>query len=238
MENYRMLRSILILLMIAGTATISLPEETNKETVVQDGTELIHWYNSLYQTLYTVDQEANWLASTDVTEEHTGGRIGADQTFAAFQGSSYILNKTRDLLKQKELFDPLSVRQLEKILYFGAHSPGTIPDVVNARVVAEARQSAILDGFTFCLEKEGDRCVKQVTPNQIEQVLNTSTDLAKRKLYWEVSKQSGVALKPGLIELRKLRNEIAKASGYNSFFDMEVSDYGMTVQEMMDLNQN
>jgi peptidyl-dipeptidase A len=231
-----MLRSIWIALIIAGMAAVTVSEEVGKESVVKDGKEFIHWYNLLYQTLHTVDAEANWLASTDVNPEHTGGRIGADQTFAAFEGNSYILEQSKNFLKQKELFDALSVRQLEKILYEGAHSPGTIPDVVNARVVAEARQSAILDGFTFCLEKDGDRCIKPVTPNQIEEVLSESTDLEKRKLYWEASKQSGVALKPGLVELRNLRNQIAKASGYNSYFSMEVSDYGMTVAEMMDLN--
>ena len=229
---------MLTAILIFGTATLCLPEQKPTESAQVAGKEFITWYNSLYQSLYTVTQEAEWKSSTDVTEEHTGGRIGADQVFSAFQGSPYVLNKSRELLKQKNQLDALSVRQLEKILYDGAHSPGTIPEIVNDRVIAEARQSAILDGFTFCLEKEGDKCVKPVTPNQIDEILSKSTDLAERQKYWEVSKQSGVALKPGLVELRKLRNDIAQASGYKSFFAMEVSDYGMTVPEMMQLMQN
>jgi peptidyl-dipeptidase A len=231
------LRILLIGLMIAASADVSWSQEKTTETAVRDGKEFIKSYNDLYQIMYTVDSEANWKASTDVTEEHTGGRIGADQVFSAYQGSPYILNESKEFLKQKNLFDPLSIRQMEKILYMGAHSPGTIPEVVNARVVAEARQSALLDGFTFCLEKKEDQCLKPVTPNQIEEVLSTSTDLVQRIKYWEVSKESGVALKPGLVELRKLRNEIARASGYDSYFAMEVSDYGMTVKKMMELMQ-
>ena len=33
-------------------------------------------YNRLDQRLYTVAAEANWKASTDVTDEHTGERPG------------------------------------------------------------------------------------------------------------------------------------------------------------------
>jgi len=76
-----------------------------------------------------------------------------------------------------------------------------------------------------------------VTPNQIDDVLANSRDMAERKKYWEVSKQSGVALKPGLIKLQELRNKTAQATGFKSYFDLEVSDYGMSVQEMMALNE-
>ena len=46
----------------------------------------------------------------------------------------------------------LTARQLEKLLLGAAENPGTIPEVVAKRVEAEARQSSILDGYTFCLQ--------------------------------------------------------------------------------------
>ena len=199
--------------------------------------EFLTMYNSLYQRLYTVNSEAYWAAGTDVSEFHTGERIGADKAISAFQGSTYILDRSRDFLKSKDRLKPLDVRQLEKIQYYSAHAPGTIPDVVSARVAAEAKQSATLDGFVFCEQKDGDKCVKPVTTNQIDDILKDSLDLAQRKKIWEVSKESGIALKPGLIELQKLRNRIAKETNFTSYFALEVSDYGMTVPEMMALNQ-
>ena len=42
-----------------------------------DTEEFLAMYNRLDQRLYTVAAEASWKASTDVSEEHTGERIGA-----------------------------------------------------------------------------------------------------------------------------------------------------------------
>src|SRR5712692_5038979 len=113
----------------------------------REAAEFLSMYNTVYQKLQTVSRIADWKASTDVAEEHTGERIGADHALAVFAGSTYVIEKCRNLLAQKENLDQLSVRQLEKILLNAAEYPGTIPGVVEDRVAAEANQSAILDGF-------------------------------------------------------------------------------------------
>ena len=58
-------------------------------------------YDSVAQKLYAVVAEAYWKGSTDVTDQHTGERIGADRAFGAFAGSSYVIDRTRKLLAQK-----------------------------------------------------------------------------------------------------------------------------------------
>ena len=50
-----------------------------------------------------------------------------------------------------------------------------------------------------------------------------------------MSKEIGRPLKPGLVELVKLRNQVAREMGYHSYFALKVADYGMTVDEMMKL---
>lgn len=221
------------ILLIAATLSVATAKPADVEQKKAD--EFLAMFNSFYQRIYTVDAEATWVAVTDVTDMHTGAQIGADRTFAAFIGSPYVLATTRDLLKFEQRLNPLTVRQLKAILYTAAHTPGTIPDVVNARIAAEAEQSQVLNSFEFCAEKQDDKCVKPVTPNDIEDVLATSTVVNERKKYWEISKQSGVALKAGLVKLQDLRNRTARESGFHSYFDLEVSDYGMTVAEMMTL---
>ena len=93
----------------------------------------------------------------------------------------------------------------------------------------------MLDGFTFCMERQGERCVKPITPNQIDAVLENARELAHRRKAWEVSKQTGPALKKRVVELRDLRNQLAAGLGYSSYFHLQVADYGMSVAEMMDL---
>lgn len=194
-------------------------------------------YNSIYQRLYTVDAEAAWASSTDVSEAHEAARTGADQVYAAFVGAPEVIRETRSLLARKDELDPVQVLQLQKILLAAGGNPGTIPDVVNARVAAESHQSAVLDGFVFCYtERTADgACPEPKTANDIVDALTTETDVRQRLMVWNASKEIGVPLKPGLVELQKLRNQVAREMGYSSYFGLMVADYGMTVPEMMTL---
>src|SRR6185437_15115873 len=125
---------------------------------------------------------ADWTSLTDVTPEHTGQRTGADKTLDALAGSKLIIEKTKALLKNRKQLDELTARQLDKLLLGAAESPGTIPDVVAARVEAEARQSSIMDGYAFCAalptpgsagRKQGP-CPRPITANEIDDILRKS----------------------------------------------------------------
>lgn len=215
-------------LLLAGCAA-SKPEA---KTGLQ---EFLRMYNELDQRLATVAAEANWKASTDVSEQHTGERIGADSALAAFRGSRYVIDHSRSYLGLKQSLSDLEFRQLDKILLNAAESPGTIPEIVQARVEAEAQASAVLDGFTFCLERRGGQCLKPTNPNAIDEALLKSRNLTERRKIWEASKQTGPALKKSLAELRDLRNRVAAELGYSSYFHLKVADYGLSVAEMMQL---
>ena len=74
-----------------------------------------------------------------------------------------------------------------------------------------------------------------MTANGIDELLLKSRDLAERQRVWTASKEIGRPLKPGLVELVELRNQVAREMGYKSYFALQVADYGMTVDEMMKL---
>lgn len=200
--------------------------------------EFLETYSGLTQRLYAIAAEANWKSATDVTEQHVGERIGAEQAMAAFTGSPWAIETARGLLARPARLDDLSARQLRKVLLFAAEYPGTIPEVVAARVAAEARQSAALDSFEFCADRGPDSCREVVTPNDIDRILVESRDEAERRQAWEVSKQVGPVLKQGVAELRDLRNQVAREMGYDSFFALQVADYDMTVPEMMEMMES
>ncbi len=200
-----------------------------------DAKQFLETYNLTYQRLYTVASEAQWLAATDVTDEHTGQRIGADQAQSAYLGSPWIIEKARELLKQSGKLDPLTVRQLQHVLLLAAGAPGTIPEIVNERVIAEARQGATLDGFQFKWTPPGAPKAEVLTANKIDEILNSSTNLAERLAVWKASKESGVALKPGLLKLRELRNRVASEMGYSSYFGLRAAFSDMSVPEMKQL---
>ena len=186
--------------------------------------------NASYQALVTVQSEAQWAAATDVTPAHDAASETAGKAYAAFNGNPAIITEAKALLAHKAELNDLSVRELERVLLNAAEGPMTNPKLVADRIAAETKQASILNSFEFKLRG------KVITANDIDNLLETSTDLAERKAVWEASKESGVALKDGLIKLRDLRNGVAEAMGYPDYFSLQVARYGMTADEMIKMN--
>lgn len=202
-----------------------------------DAQHFLDQYNSLYLSIATIDNNASWDASTDVNDINEGRRTASGQALAAFLGDAQIVANARALLTHKAELTPLQVKQLEAVVFDAGVSPASIPDVVNARIAAESKQAAVQDAFVYCLETRAadGSCAAPKTANDINEILLSNNDLAARKVAWDASKQIGVPLKSGLADLVKLRNQVARESGYSSYFGYMVSDYGMTVPEMMAL---
>lgn len=190
-------------------------------------------YTQEYQRLYYASSEAQWAMNTRIVEGDSTNATrakAANEAFADFTGSEENINKTREFQKKTDL-SPLQKRQLDGMLYSAADNPATVKDLVKSRIKAEADQTEKLFGFNFTLDG------KSVTTNDIDEILRTETNPAKRRKAWEASKEVGKGLKAGLVHLRGLRNQTVQALGYDDYFSYQVSDYGMTRQEMMDLMQ-
>lgn len=230
---------VLGLVLLPGLLTaFTLQARSSKKLTAQEreARAFLEVVSGTLQPLQTVANQAAWAASTDVSAEHTTARTTADKAVAAVAGSKLIIDKTRALLAQKTELDGTTVRQLEKLLREAADSPATIPDVVAKRIEVEARQSSILDGYTFCLQSgAGGTCVRPTSANDIDDILRKSRNLKEREAVWTASKEIGRKLRPGLVELQGLRNKVAREMGYSSFFALQVADYGMSVDEMMAL---
>jgi len=207
-----------------------------KSPAERDAEAFLESVSSLLQPVTAATQNVDWIASTDATPEHTAERVGADKVYASLVGSKAIIERTKGFLKNEKQLDDLTARQLHHLLLAAAENPGTIPDVVAKRVEAEARLENVLDTWTFCLQpRPGGGCLKPTTANGIDDALLKSRDLAERQREWIAAKDVGKALKPGLVELVGLRNQVAREMGYRSYFALKVADYGMTVEEMMKL---
>ena len=203
-----------------------------------------------------VAAEAGWLASIDATPLHTGQRAGAEKSVAALVGSPLVIERAKALLAQERRLQPLTVRQLRRLLLTAAENPGTLPQVVARRIDAQAQQASLQAGFTFCLDPvppappaaaavpppstpdaqaTDRRCARPATPYRVDEILRRSPNLEERARVWTASKEIGRPLKAGLETCRQLRNQVAREMGYSSFFALQVADYGMTVKEMMAL---
>ena len=63
---------------------------------------------------------------------------------------------------------------------------------------------------------------RQVTDNDIYDILKSSTDSKKRRDAWEAYKQRGALVRDKVVELVRLRNQVAKQLGYDNFYEMRL----------------
>jgi peptidyl-dipeptidase A len=188
--------------------------------------------NAGYKGLYKVSAEAQWNAVTDVTPAHDAAAATAGKAAAAFNGNPALINEAKELLTHRADLNEITVRQLDQLLRNAAEGPMTNPELVAARVEAETKQASTLNSFEFKLDG------KVITANDIDNKLDSSTDLNERRQVWEASKESGPALKAGLVKLRDLRNGAAKELGHKDYFALQVAAYGMQADEMVKLHDN
>ena len=208
---------------------------SQKEGSVQEEAQaFINTYTDQFKTLYYESAEAEWAANTKIIPGDTVNSHHvevANEAYARFTGSEENISKARHFLDKKEELTPLQAKQLEVILYAAANNPATVKDLVDERIKAEAQQTELLFGYDFKIDGGS------VTTNKIDEILNDSKSLDDRLNAWSVSKEVGTTLRDGLLNLRRLRNQTVQALGYDDYFTYQVSDYGMSTQEMMELNE-
>ncbi|MDP2138178.1 MAG: M2 family metallopeptidase [Candidatus Didemnitutus sp.] len=188
--------------------------------------------NSAYQAVSTVEANAIWDASTDVSPVHDAAAETASKARAAFMGNPTLIRETKALLLLRQDLNAITTRQLERLILISAEGPMTNPELTRARITAETAQASTMNGFEFRLHGQ------PVSVNEIDHLLATTTDLTERRAVWEASKESGKALKDGLIKLRGLRNGVAQEMGFQDYFALQVAGYGMTTEEMVKLNDD
>ncbi len=192
-------------------------------------------YGKEYQRLSYESALAEWESNTRIVQGDSSNAIRtrrANEALARFVGSNENVARIRGYLNHPDRLNPLQKRQLEVMLYLAAEKPEPAAEAVAERIAAEAEQTEKLHGFQFTLNG------KPVTANAIDDSLRTSQKLPARLAVWRASKEVGPVLKPGILRLRDLRNQVVGSLGYPDYFSYQVSDYGMTPEEMLRLNDD
>ncbi len=228
-----MKKTILLLATLALVSCNKKDVAANK--AAQDSVQVfLDAYNKKYQELSIVSNETSWKMQTHIVEGDSTNAIAnnkAQEEYAHFTGSAANIAFAKKYLARKAELTPLQVKQLEAVLYGAANNPESIAGIVKERIKAETQQTEKLFGFDFKIDG------KSVSANDIDATLANEKDPAKRLKAWESSKEVGKGLKDGLAHLRDLRNKTVQELGYKDYFDYQVSDYGMTTDEMITLLQ-
>jgi peptidyl-dipeptidase A len=223
METLKIIFGLLLLI------TIGCSSESK---IQKDVEAFLDNYNKEYQKYGFEWNEGEWALNTKIVEGDTITSKNAQEAqsrYAKFTGSKENIEKATMYLRSKDKLTELQVRQLNRVLYLAASNPETAGEIVKEKIKADTKQTELLYGFDFKLNG------KSISTNEIDDLLGKEKDVNKRLKVWEASKEVGIGLKDGLANLQQLRNKSVQALGYDDFFTYQVSDYGMSVQEMNDV---
>ena len=213
----------------------SRSEEKTAELFHPQADLYLQSYNEEYKKLSTEASEASWQLNTKIQKGDTITQKlyeEASQELADFTGSLANIDSSKKYLAMGDQLAPIQRKQMEYVLFLAGAAPASAAETVKQLIKENAEQTKVLYGFDFKIDG------KSVTKNDISNLLTTSTNLNQRLKAWTASKEVGKPLKPGLERLRDLRNKSVQALGFSDYFAYQVSEYGMTSQEMLDMNDN
>ncbi len=121
----------------------------------------------------------------------------------------------KEIKESNAINDKMLKRELE-ILY--NHYLGAQVDTSKLNAVTKLQTQIEQKYGNFRAEVNG----KQLSDNQLEEVLKTSVDSKELKDAWLAHKKIGNVVKDDLIKLVKMRNEIAKELGFNNYHEMSL----------------
>jgi peptidyl-dipeptidase A len=187
-------------------------------------------YNKEYQKYTVASNEGQWKLNTHIVEGDTMTAYNAakaDEAAAKFTGSKAVIEKARQFLEKKDSLNDMQVRQLNAIIFFAGANPETAGDLVKKKIDAQNKQIGLLYGFKFSMNG------KEVTPNDIDGILQKSKNEKERLAAWTSCKEVGKVLKTGVTDLRDLRNKCVQALGYSDYFAYQAAEYGMSGDELI-----
>jgi len=211
-----MQRTLNIVLLLLAAAPLLAAGNSENKTMLEKFREYLRAHEA---KVAPMEREANlawWEASTTGKEEAYKRQSELQTRLETVYTDPKVFAFLKEVRAAGVVTDPLEKRQLDRIYlsYLGRQ----IDPTLLARIIAAS--SAIEQKFsTFRGNVDG----KEVTDNQIAEVLADSRNRQERKTYWLASKQVGVALAADVVALVKLRNEAAVKLGFRDYYALQLA---------------
>ncbi len=199
--------------------------ETETEKINREFKEFVSDYEQKVIPLYQKYNETAYNAAA--TGDENQYQLAAEYKImlSKIHSNKESFKKLKAIKDSKLISDPVLIRELEELYYL------FLPNQIDESKLVEiiTLENEIKRKFnTFRPEIAG----KEISANEIEKVLRTSTDEEMLKTYWEASKKVGSIVHEDLIKLVKKRNEAAKGLGFNSYYEMMLKINGQDPQEI------
>ncbi len=158
---------------------------------------------------------AYWDATTLGSKEKYQGLAGLEIQVRKVYANTKEYRQLKRLRTEGHIKDSLLRRQLD-VLYL-AYEGNQMDPVLMKQIVELSTE--VQQDFN---EYQGTVDGKQVTDNDISEILESEKNSDKRRKAWEAYKSRGAIVRDKVVALVKLRNEAARRIGYRNFYEMSL----------------
>lgn len=180
----------------------------------------------LYKPLVIAANKTWYDSSVSGTDEDFAKSKEADLAINAFLADQDRFAKIRALRERKDIADPLVKRQID-LLYMAMLGKQVEPKILAEITDLEKQVTQLFNTYRGTVDG------KEVSHNQIEDILAESTDSKRLQAAWEAQKAVGAKVAPKLLQLVELRNQVAKKLGFRDFYAMRLAESELDEDELI-----
>ena len=182
-------------------------------------------YDSKIIPLYKDMALTSWNANITGTDSDFAASEKASFEFDKFFSDTKAFSQLREIKESNAVRDPLLTRQLD-LLYDAYLSRQIDTSLLARRLSMETEINKKYANFRAVVNN------KELSDNQIEDILRNSTNNDELKAAWEGHKMIGPVVAEDIINLVKLRNVIAQKLGFSNFHEMSLKLSGQDPAEV------
>lgn len=189
--------------------------------------QFIEAHIKLIKPIFTNAQNTYWKASLSGKEEDFKKYEALSKEISKIYNDKEKFKKVKKLNEQN-ISSPLIKRQIQ-ILYDNYLSGQG--DIELIHKIIEKSTSVEQKFNIFRAKVDG----KELTDNEIKEILKTEINSKKLQTVWEASKKQGAVVEKELIEIIKLRNQLAKSLGFKNYYEMSLITSEQNVNELTNI---
>lgn len=200
-----------IFLIIPGMLMINCSKISRTES---DARAFVDSLTAEIEPLNTLSALAYWNATATGNDKYYDEYARLDIELAEIY-SDQDLYKRLTTFKEARLKDPLLQRTIE-VLYYDFLAKQTDPELLKKIATLQTALEQKFNKFRGKIDG------KEVSGNDIREILAESKDLSLRKKAWLASKQVGPVVEEDLLKLVRYRNESARSMGFDNFYQLRL----------------
>jgi peptidyl-dipeptidase A len=230
MSNLSVVLGLSVALAVVSALSADPPEkapanQTTKSPAETELAALVAQYEAKYKPLLLKNEQAWWEANITGSDEAFKKKEAAAKALVELHCDRDVFAKLKRIKEQGGVTDPLLARHLQVMCL--AYLPGQADKDLQRKIVElETKVEQVFNTF------RGEVNGKQLTENEIRDILSSEKDSALAEKAWKAYMAAGAKVAPMLPELVGLRNQLARQLGFRDYFAMQVSQQEIDEKEL------